>query len=128
MLLVLLVLAGLGGCRFSVETGNPVPPVADSTLEALLAVPPSESAVIDATEDLIGTAHAEVIAVDWVELRRAHGDLACGREVVIVSEGVTSANLDVTADGEAVARLRVVVGPDGEVRDAAILRAWPEEV
>lgn len=126
--LLVVLLVALCGCRFAVELDNPVPTVADSTLEALLAAPSSASAVIDATEDLVGVEHAETIAEDWVALVGRHGRLARGREVVIVSEGVTSANLDVTADGDPVGRLRVVVGLDGEIRDAAILRAWPEEV
>lgn len=122
--LMLLVLALLPGCRAELATDHPVPPVADAALAALLEAEPTPQAVRAAMAPTLGPGWAEAIADGWATSAAAYDEVTPGPVHVVRSHGVSSANLDVLGDGHPIGRLRVVVGPDGEVREAAILRAW----
>lgn len=111
--MVLASLAVLVGCRHELATDLPVPAPARRVRDALLAGADLEG--------LLDPATAARLRADVDALVDEHGPLAAGPAVVIESSGVVSANLNLTADGQPVGRIRVIVGPDGTVRRVDVL-------
>lgn len=124
--ILMLGLTLLPGCRYTLDTAHPVPAVARTVVDDLLRAGADTRAA-----QRLGSAHlapedARRLAADWVLLVEPYTRLTAGRSHVVVSHGVTNANVDVLGDGEPVGRLRVVVSVDGQVVRIDVLRAWPD--